>query len=94
MPAIRMGGRGQWRVEGSVLVRWLEQQYEQTRIFIAENPIEDALELTRTRHSRVGFALAHPMDPPGLSQPAWSPDPRPLKAPVRYRSPNGSRHRH
>jgi excisionase family DNA binding protein len=44
LPAIKIGGRGQWRVEGSVLDRWIEQQYEKTRVFVAENPVEEGLE--------------------------------------------------
>ena len=47
LPAIKIGGRGQWRVEGSVLDGWIEQQYEKTRTFVAENPVEDGLGLTQ-----------------------------------------------
>ena len=36
--AIKVGGRGQWRVEQSELDRFIAEQYEQTERFIAEHP--------------------------------------------------------
>lgn len=47
LPAIKIDGRGQWRVEDSELDRWIDQQYEKTRIFVAENPVEDGLEMAQ-----------------------------------------------
>lgn len=38
LPAIKIGGRGQWRVEVAEFDRWVERQYEQTAKFIGENP--------------------------------------------------------
>lgn len=38
LAAIKIGGRGQWRVEVSALERWIEQQYEATREWIDAHP--------------------------------------------------------
>lgn len=32
LPAIKVGGRGQWRVERSELEKFIERAYEQTRL--------------------------------------------------------------
>ncbi len=45
LPAIKVGGRGQWRVEVSELEEYIQRMYEQTRSFIATNPAEDASEV-------------------------------------------------
>lgn len=34
LPAIKIGGRGQWRVEASQLERYIERMYAQTREFV------------------------------------------------------------
>jgi excisionase family DNA binding protein len=39
LPAIKIGGRGQWRVEASVLEDYIARAYEQTRAFVAANPL-------------------------------------------------------
>lgn len=44
LPAIKVGGRGQWRVEASVLEEYIQRMYEQTRSFIAANPTDDVTE--------------------------------------------------
>lgn len=36
--AIKVGGRGQWRIEKSELDRFIAQRYEETEKFIAEHP--------------------------------------------------------
>ncbi len=36
--AIKIGGRGQWRIEESELERFITERYEQTEQFIAEHP--------------------------------------------------------
>jgi excisionase family DNA binding protein len=36
--AIKIGGRGQWRVEAAELERFIAERYEQTERFIAEHP--------------------------------------------------------
>jgi len=38
LPAIKVGGRGQWRVESAVLEEYIARMYEQTRTFIESNP--------------------------------------------------------
>lgn len=40
LPAIKVGGRGQWRVEVDVLENYIQRMYEQTRTFIADHPAE------------------------------------------------------
>jgi excisionase family DNA binding protein len=41
LPAIKVGGRGQWRVEVSALEDYIARMYDQTRSFIANNPVDD-----------------------------------------------------
>ncbi|MCZ3387190.1 MAG: helix-turn-helix domain-containing protein [Actinomycetia bacterium] len=36
--AIKVGGRGQWRIEESELEQFIAERYEQTERFIAEHP--------------------------------------------------------
>jgi excisionase family DNA binding protein len=38
LPAIKIGGRGQWRVEASKLETYIARAYESTRDFIAKHP--------------------------------------------------------
>ena len=40
LPAIKIGGRGQWRLEDSQIESWIDAKYEQTRQFIADNPFD------------------------------------------------------
>jgi excisionase family DNA binding protein len=35
LPAIKIGGRGQWRVEASELEKYIQRMYEQTREFVS-----------------------------------------------------------
>lgn len=37
LPAIKIGGRGQWRVEASELERYIERMYDQTRTFVSRH---------------------------------------------------------
>jgi excisionase family DNA binding protein len=39
LPAIKIGGRGQWRVEESALEEYIARMYAQTRTFIDEHPL-------------------------------------------------------
>jgi excisionase family DNA binding protein len=41
LAAIKIGGRGQWRVERDRLEEYIARMYEQTRDFIAEHPFVD-----------------------------------------------------
>jgi excisionase family DNA binding protein len=38
LPAIKIGGRGQWRVETSQLEAYIERAYAQTREFVEDHP--------------------------------------------------------
>jgi len=40
--AIKVGGRGQWRVESSELERFIAQAYSDTERFVAEHPFTKA----------------------------------------------------
>lgn len=42
LPAIKIGGRGQWRVEARELDLYIERMYDQTRQFIDAHPISRA----------------------------------------------------
>lgn len=39
LPAIKIGGRGQWRVEASQLEAYIERAYTETRAFVEANPL-------------------------------------------------------
>ncbi|HEV8023733.1 MAG TPA: helix-turn-helix domain-containing protein [Candidatus Nanopelagicales bacterium] len=41
LPAIKVGGRGQWRVEVSALEEYITRMYDQTRSFIEHNPVPE-----------------------------------------------------
>ena len=38
LPAIKIGGRGQWRVEVTELEAYIERAYAQTREFVEDHP--------------------------------------------------------
>lgn len=38
LPAIKIGGRGQWRVEAGELEAYIQRCYEQTRQFVEKHP--------------------------------------------------------
>ncbi len=38
LPAIKVGGRGQWRVETQALEAYIENMYAQTREFVSTHP--------------------------------------------------------
>ena len=39
LPAIKVGGRGQWRVERAKLEQYIEQKYAETAAWVQENPL-------------------------------------------------------
>jgi excisionase family DNA binding protein len=39
LPAIKIGGRGQWRVERSKLEQYIEQKYTETATWVQQNPL-------------------------------------------------------
>jgi excisionase family DNA binding protein len=38
LPAIKIGGRGQWRVEAQELERYIQDAYARTRDFVSTHP--------------------------------------------------------
>lgn len=42
LPAIKVGGRGQWRVEATVLEEYIARGYEQTRAQVAGGVLDPA----------------------------------------------------
>ncbi|MEI2827000.1 MAG: helix-turn-helix domain-containing protein [Dermatophilaceae bacterium] len=44
LPAIKIGGRGQWRVESEQLESYIARMYAQTREFVSSNPLGGKLE--------------------------------------------------
>jgi excisionase family DNA binding protein len=41
LPAIKIGGRGQWRVERSALEEYIQRCYAETRAFVNAHPLRD-----------------------------------------------------
>ncbi len=39
LPAIRIGGRGQWRVEASALEDYIQRMYAETKVYVRSNPL-------------------------------------------------------
>ena len=42
LPAIKIGGRGQWRVEANQLEEFIQRMYAETRTFVDEHPYVEA----------------------------------------------------
>ena len=42
LEAIKIGGRGQWRVEREKLESYIARMYDQTRQFVTDHPFADA----------------------------------------------------
>ena len=42
IPAVKIGGRGQWRVESDQLEKFIQRMYAETRTFVDEHPFVDA----------------------------------------------------
>lgn len=42
LPAIKIGGRGQWRVEGSRLEEYIQEQYRQAARYVVEHPFVES----------------------------------------------------
>jgi excisionase family DNA binding protein len=41
LPAIKIGGRGQWRVERARLEQYIEQKYAETAEWVQHNPLTE-----------------------------------------------------
>ncbi|MGH3680626.1 MAG: helix-turn-helix domain-containing protein [Natronosporangium sp.] len=39
LPAIKIGGRGQWRVERTRLEEYIQAKYEETAAWVQQNPL-------------------------------------------------------
>ena len=39
LPAIKIGGRGQWRVERARLEQYIDEKYAETAAWVAQNPL-------------------------------------------------------
>jgi excisionase family DNA binding protein len=42
LPAIKIGGRGQWRVEATELEAYITRAYEDTRAFVKDHPFVES----------------------------------------------------
>jgi excisionase family DNA binding protein len=42
LPAIKIGGRGQWRVEATELEAYIKRAYEDTRAFVKDHPFVES----------------------------------------------------
>ena len=42
LPAIKIGGRGQWRVESAQLEEFIQRMYADTKAFVAEHPFVES----------------------------------------------------
>ena len=47
LPAIKIGGRGQWRVERSQLEDYIQRCYQETRAFVTAHPLGRDGDLTQ-----------------------------------------------
>jgi len=47
LPAIKVGGRGQWRVETTELEDYIQRMYSQTRALVERGGLEDAEDAPR-----------------------------------------------
>ncbi|WP_433828587.1 helix-turn-helix transcriptional regulator [Actinoplanes sp. CA-015351] len=41
LPAIKIGGRGQWRVERAKLEEYIQQKYAETATWVRDNPLTE-----------------------------------------------------
>ena len=41
LPAIKIGGRGQWRVERAKLEEYIQQKYAETAAWVQHNPLTE-----------------------------------------------------
>jgi hypothetical protein len=41
LPAIKIGGRGQWRVERAKLEQYIQHKYAETADWVQRNPLAD-----------------------------------------------------
>ena len=46
IPAVKIGGRGQWRVESTELEKYIERLYTETKQFIDNHPFGEEVDAT------------------------------------------------
>jgi excisionase family DNA binding protein len=51
IPAVKIGGRGQWRVEATELEKYIERLYTETREFIDAHPFGEDAEQSEDVHN-------------------------------------------
>jgi excisionase family DNA binding protein len=54
LPAIKIGGRGQWRVERTQLEEYIQRAYAETRAFVDAHPLGREAELLDDEHLAAG----------------------------------------
>lgn len=54
LPAIKVGGRGQWRIEAAELENYISRMYAQTREFVARHPFGAELGVSADQTSSPG----------------------------------------
>ncbi|GAA1577402.1 MULTISPECIES: helix-turn-helix domain-containing protein [Kribbella] len=50
IPAVKIGGRGQWRVESTELEKYIERLYTETKEFIDTHPFGEDADSTESAH--------------------------------------------
>jgi excisionase family DNA binding protein len=50
LAAIKVGGRGQWRVEATELESYIQRMYSETKTFVAAHPFGAATDSTEDKH--------------------------------------------
>jgi excisionase family DNA binding protein len=50
IPAVKIGGRGQWRVESAELEKYIERLYTETKQFIDNHPFGEEAEQSEDVH--------------------------------------------
>jgi excisionase family DNA binding protein len=50
IPAVKIGGRGQWRVEATELEKYIERLYSETKQFIDSHPFGEETEVADEVH--------------------------------------------
>jgi excisionase family DNA binding protein len=50
IPAVKIGGRGQWRVEATELEKYIERLYTETKEFIDAHPFGEDAETPEEAH--------------------------------------------
>ena len=42
LPAIKIGGRGQWRVEATELEAYIQRMYAEAEVFVSQHPFQES----------------------------------------------------